>query len=209
MGCRAGRAALLRAAQTPLEPLPAQQCPARAGQKRATRRIVGSRSASDGPDTWTQPRAGTDPCAIEQVAASDDPVAEWPSVIALGPSRLLHPCSLQARAQAQIWEPGREVAVEREVLRRSSAPKPFRWKQNAVCLGTAQDLGALQEPSGDQRRQCGLRAAALMTTAVVSWSRAVAAGCGTSCLRASSNTPVGRLLEETSAASRRTLAICL
>jgi len=39
VGCRArGRAPLLRAEQTPLEPLPApRQHPARAGQKRATR----------------------------------------------------------------------------------------------------------------------------------------------------------------------------
>src|SRR5687768_11496467 len=67
-GCRAGRAALLRAEQTPLEPLPVQQCPTRAGHERATRRVVGSRCESDGPGTWTEPCAGVDPGLIEQVA---------------------------------------------------------------------------------------------------------------------------------------------
>ena len=56
---QAERAALLRAEQTPLEPLPVQRCPARAGHERATRRVVGSRCESDGPDTWTELCSGT------------------------------------------------------------------------------------------------------------------------------------------------------
>ena len=42
---------------------------ARAGHERATRRVVGSRDASDGPGKRTEPRAGADPEVMEHVAA--------------------------------------------------------------------------------------------------------------------------------------------
>ena len=38
---------------------PVQQSPARANHDRATRPVVGNRSESDGPDTWTEPCADT------------------------------------------------------------------------------------------------------------------------------------------------------
>lgn len=44
---------------------PVQQSPARANHDRATRQVVGSRSESDGPDTWTEPCADTVPDSIE------------------------------------------------------------------------------------------------------------------------------------------------
>src|SRR3954447_18781641 len=68
-GCRAGRAPLLRAEQTPLEPLPAlDRCLGHAGQMRATRLGEGSRCESDDPDTWTEPRQAPVLRSMKQVA---------------------------------------------------------------------------------------------------------------------------------------------
>ena len=55
-GCRAGRATLLRAGQSPREPLLARGTP---GSRRPNERhptSVGSRNESDDPGAWTEPR---------------------------------------------------------------------------------------------------------------------------------------------------------
>ena len=69
-GCRAGRATLLRAEQTPLEPLPALE--RRPGLRRPNEShttCVGSRDESDSPGAWTEAWPGRGPEAMEQVAA--------------------------------------------------------------------------------------------------------------------------------------------
>ena len=54
--CRAGRATLLRAAQTPLEPLPALKAPGLRRPHESHTTSVGSRCESDNPGASTEPR---------------------------------------------------------------------------------------------------------------------------------------------------------
>jgi hypothetical protein len=55
-GCRAGRATLLRAGQTPLEPLLALAAPGSRRPNESHTTSVGSRNESDDPGAWTEPR---------------------------------------------------------------------------------------------------------------------------------------------------------
>src|ERR1700716_208932 len=80
-GCRAGRATLLRAAQTPLEPLlaPATPGPRRPNESHTT--SVGSRKASDEPSAWTEPtpaprgKKEAHPPGVGTQKAGDEPSA--------------------------------------------------------------------------------------------------------------------------------------
>src|SRR6476661_1638460 len=56
LGCRAGRATLLRAGQTPLEPLLALATPGSRRPNESHTTSVGSRNESDDPGAWTEPR---------------------------------------------------------------------------------------------------------------------------------------------------------
>src|SRR3954469_24079860 len=56
VGCRAGRATLLRAGQTPLEPLLALATPGLRRPNESHTTSVGSRNESESPGAWTEPR---------------------------------------------------------------------------------------------------------------------------------------------------------
>src|SRR6476661_8291926 len=56
LGCRAGRATLLRAGQTPLEPLLALATPGSRRPNESHTTSVGSRNESNDPGAWTEPR---------------------------------------------------------------------------------------------------------------------------------------------------------
>src|SRR3954471_11948724 len=57
---RAGRATLLRAGQTPLEPLLALATPGQHRPNESHTTSVGSRNESDNPGAWTEPRQAPD-----------------------------------------------------------------------------------------------------------------------------------------------------
>ena len=56
LGCRAGRATLLRVLQTLLEPLLALATPGPRRPNESHTTSVGSRNESDEPSAWTEPR---------------------------------------------------------------------------------------------------------------------------------------------------------
>ncbi len=146
-GRRVGRATLLRAGQTPLEPLPTLATP---GPRRPNeshtgpRKVsVGSRIESDGPGTWTEPRQAPVLRSMKQVAAfrAVAPMSGRPS------TRRWYVPAMEPWGAMQFGDPCKECAFDWSL----SPQAAIQWVSHLQARLTAITSSA----EGSERRESG------------------------------------------------------